>query len=384
MRETIEKKSLSGTFRVTCKYEDGTYRVWEDDKERVAQRIRAIVSDYSRQGYKLTLRQLHYQFVSRNWIVNHDTAYKKLGTILTDCKYAGVIDWNAIEDRGRVPRIDYSVDDIADALQDTVDTYKLDRQRGQKAAVELWTEKDAISNILQRVTSKYHVRLVVNKGYTSSSAIYQAYQRFLKQLESGQSVVVLYFGDHDPSGLDMVRDIEERLTKFICCGEQFSDSTVLMDRVDSWYDSNGYDVYDIFRFNQEKLFSDRQLTDLMSEGTASDRVDVAYDAFQSAKIYEYLSANNLFEVRHIGLTMEQVEELNLPPNPTKATDKRSGAYIAKYGRTCWEVDALPPAKLTEIVTGEIEGIIDLDTYSEVVSLESEEKEELKELIKDYK
>lgn len=311
--EKFEKRRTAGTMNVTCKYDDGTVRIWNDTKALVIERIIEIVNYYSGLGYRLTLRQLHYQFVSRNWIINHDTAYKKLGKVLDDCRYGGFIDWDAIEDRGRVPYLPYYVNDIPDALQDVVDTYRLDRQDEQDNHVEVWTEKDALSGIMKRVTSKYGVRLVVNKGYTSSSAIYGAYERFSRIQNAGNKVTILYFGDHDPSGLDMIRDIRERLEFMFTHGE--------------------------------KLYKDMN-----------------------------------FEVIPIGLTMKQVKKYKCPPNPTKLTDSRSPEYIKQFGKLCWEVDALNPEILTEVVETNIIEQIDMKLYDKVLKQERKDIAKLKQLI----
>lgn len=317
MKENFEKRRLVGNLSVSCKYDDGSVRKWEDRKEVVVARIQEIVTYYESLGYKLTLRQLHYQFVSRNWIVNHDTAYKKLGKILDDCRYCGLVDWNSVEDRGRVSFLPYYVFDIPDALNDTIENYRLDRQDDQNTHIEVWTEKDALSGIMKRSTSKYGVRLVVNKGYTSSSAIYSAYERLAKQL-GYRKVVILYFGDHDPSGLDMVRDIRERL---------------------------------------EFMFQNGQR-------------QPAYE-------------NNRFKVIPIGLTMKQIEEFDLPPNPTKLTDSRSEKYIEEFGETCWEVDALKPEVLTEIVEKNINDNMDNNLFQKKLEQEKSDKAILKTFIDEY-
>lgn len=313
--ELFEDRRLEGKFKVTCKYEDGSVRVWSERKEVVVENIRRIVTNFRNQGYILTLRQLHYQLVTKNQIINHDTAYKKLGRILDDCRYGGVIDWNSIEDRGRVPYLPYWVGGIEDALNDTINQYRLNLQEGQDNHVELWTEKDALSGILKRSTQKYHVRLVVNKGYTSSSAIYRAYQRFVDDLYNQRKVTILYFGDHDPSGLDMVRDIRERL--------EF-----------------------MFMNGKHRLFVDE----------------------------------SQFKVIPIGLSMKQVREHHLPPNPTKMTDSRSRKYIKEFGKTCWEVDALNPETLTEIVTRNIEEQIDMDKFNAMIKKQETHVKKLTEFI----
>jgi len=170
--------------------------------------INDILESYKDEGYTLTLRQLYYQLVSRDIIPNNDKEYAKLSNILKKGRMAGVVDWSAIEDRVRVPKIPYWVKDVQDAIKDTISQYRLNRMQNQEHKVEIWVEKDALSNILYRVSSKYHIRLMVNRGYSSVSAMYDAYNR----LEDGD--YILYFGDHDPSGMDMIRDIKDRLLEF--------------------------------------------------------------------------------------------------------------------------------------------------------------------------
>jgi hypothetical protein len=319
MKEKFEDRILKGKIYVTCKFDDGSVRIWNTRKEEVVQHIIDTVEEYAQEGYILTLRQLHYQLVKSNWIVNHDTAYKKLGCILDDCKYAGIIDWENIEDRGRKPYLPYYVSGIKSALEDTIDQYRLNRQNDQDIYIELWTEKDALSGILRRSTEKYHIQLVVNKGYTSSSAIYGAYQRFVECIENGQNVIILYFGDHDPSGLDMVRDIRERIEFMLLNGEHFD-------------------------------------------------------------LFEFKSIPDCFKIIPIGLTMNQIKDYNLPPNPTKLTDTRASKYIKKYGKTCWEVDALKPQVLTGIVEANIEHIIDMEKYELMLEREQQDVTILKNFI----
>lgn len=319
MIEKFERRLLTGKLNVACKFDDGSTRYWMDDKAVVVANIVRIVEQYAAMNYRLTLRQLHYQFVGHvpNY-VNHQTAYKKLGQILDDCRYGGVVDWDAIVDRGRNPYLPYYNLNPKHALEDAVRTYRIDRQENQPVHVEVWTEKDALSEILQRSTARYHIRLCVNKGYTSSSAMYEAYERFRDIINAGQEVVVLYIGDHDPSGLDMIRDVEERLRFMLENGSE------------SECDSSG------------------------------------------------------LTVTPICLNIKQVKKYKLPPNPTKITDSRSEAYIAEYGKTCWEVDALAPEVLTQILEQNIEDNIDTDLYEDKLLQEVNEKKVLTALIKKLK
>ena len=176
--------------------------------------INEIIEEYKDQGFTLTLRQLYYQLVSRDIIANDKKEYAKLSGLLVKGRMAGVVDWNAIEDRTRRPFVPYWVRDVEDAINDTVRQFRFDRQRDQKVYVELWVEKDALSGVLKEITAKYHINLMVNKGYSSCSAMHDAFKRFKRHEDQGKETHILYLGDHDPSGLDMIRDVRERLEEF--------------------------------------------------------------------------------------------------------------------------------------------------------------------------
>lgn len=176
------------------------------------QTINTILDKYSEQGYKLTLRQLYYQLVARDLVPNVPREYAKLSQTCVIGRMNGLIDWSMIEDRVRKPHLEYAVDSVGEAVQDTIRYYKLNRQKGQSTKIEIWTEKDAVSNILKRVSTHFHIRLMVNRGYSSCSAMYDAYKR-MDYCDENEKVI-LYVGDYDPSGLDMLRDIQERLEEF--------------------------------------------------------------------------------------------------------------------------------------------------------------------------
>jgi len=168
-----------------------------------------VINTYLEQGLRLTLRQLYYQLVTQNAIPNEERAYKNLGKLVSDARLAGLIDWDAIEDRARVPRIPQDFENLSDLVNVALGAYRLPRWQGQFEYVELWVEKDALSGVLAPLASKYHVTLMVNRGYSSQSAMYGAARRFNEH--SDRNCILLYLGDHDPSGEDMVRDIDDRL-----------------------------------------------------------------------------------------------------------------------------------------------------------------------------
>jgi hypothetical protein len=262
-----------------------------------------IIASYLKQNLKLTLRQLYYQLVSKNIIENKERSYKNLSSLVSDARLAGLLDWNAIEDRIRVPKVPLEFENVAELIDWANYWYRLPRWRGQERYAELWVEKDALAGVLQPIARQFHATLMVNRGYSSQSAMYEAANRFKEKYDGeGQTGILFYLGDHDPSGEDMVRDIRDRLAMF----------------------------------GVEEL-----------------------------------------QVKKLALTMEQIEEHNPPPNPAKLTDPRSDAYVAEHGSSSWEVDALPPEVLTQIITDAFEEIIDQSMVDEIMEREEKHKAELK-------
>lgn len=176
------------------------------------EKIKAILSNFKQHNIRITLRQAYYQLVSQGLIQNKSSEYQKLSALLTNARYSGEVDWNAIEDRVRVPRIPNTFEDTEDLIDIAIESYELDRWAGQDYYVELWVEKDAISSVISPITTQFQVPVVINRGYSSASSMYESAKRFQRQ--DGKNLILLYLGDFDPSGLDMDRDIKTRLAEF--------------------------------------------------------------------------------------------------------------------------------------------------------------------------
>lgn len=280
------------------------YRLSAASLERIDD-INEIGQEYLDIGQKITLRQLYYQLVSRDYIPNKQTEYSKLSTLTTKGRMAGLIDWDLIEDRLRKPETPYFVKDIADALEDTLYQYRLNLQVNQPYKVIVIVEKDALSGVLERVTKKYMIPLLVNRGYGSCTVMKMLYDIFRKD---GRPAIILYIGDHDPSGLDMIRDVFSRVSEF------------------------------------------------QSRGSIS------------------------LEIRHIALTKLQIKQYAPPPNPAKLKDPRADKYIAEHGSVSYEVDALRPPVLTQILDDAIRDLLDMDLFNEMLREEERQKYVLSELI----
>jgi hypothetical protein len=175
----------------------------------------AIIAEYHAEGYQLTLRQLYYQFVARDLLPNTQKNYKQLGSVISKARRAGLVDWEAIVDRTRFLRGPSSWDSPADILNTASYSFKHDRWDSQPHYVEVWFEKDALLGVFERPSEQWRLPIFSCRGYASDSEIWVAAQRLARvSRQSGKPTTILHFGDHDPSGLDMTRDIEERLHLF--------------------------------------------------------------------------------------------------------------------------------------------------------------------------
>jgi hypothetical protein len=271
------------------------YTGWRPTRDAAAKleaidRVNEICRDFRRQGFSITLRQLHYQFVSKGWHPNTDRAYHVLGDLVSNGRRAGLIDWYDVEDRTRYLRSLTHWDAPEDIIKAATSQYRVDLWDGQQTRVEVWVEKDALVDVVGRAGSNWDVPYISCRGYMSDSEMWSAAQRFDALLEGdADHLVLLHLGDHDPSGLDMTRDIRDRLYLFM-----------------------------------------RRSTNL--------------------------------EVRRIALNMDQIRQYDPPPNPAKITDGRAPAYIAEHGESSWELDALQPQVIVDLIEGEIAGEVDMVQY----------------------
>lgn len=174
-----------------------------------------IIDEYSAQGFDLTLRQLYYQFVARDILPNTQKSYNKLGSILNDARLSGLVDWDCIEDRTRFVRELAHWNSPADIVEACSNQFRIDRWADQEYRPEVWIEKDALVGVIEGVCKDYDVPFFSCRGYVSQSEMWGASQRLIKHLEKDQTPYIIHLGDHDPSGVDMTRDIFDRLKLFI-------------------------------------------------------------------------------------------------------------------------------------------------------------------------
>jgi len=246
----------------------------------------------------MTVRQLFYQLVSRQVIENSRSAYQAVSNALVTARKSGEIPWQWIEDRLRRPRHVSMWSDLSTFAETACASYRRDVWENQPNYAEVWLEKDALSGIFEDVLNYFGATLNVGRGYDGWDSIHNAAARFGK----GRGDSILYFGDFDPSGEDMVRSLRERLGYFDCKPE----------------------------------------------------------------------------ITKVALTPEDIERYGLPPDVTKAADRRAAKHIAKHGNICVELDALPVDVLRQRIRAEVEARMDLDALVEVRTAEDAEREQLRQ------
>lgn len=184
-------------------------------RKHVIDRVLEIISQYRT---RLTLRQIFYRLVAAGVIPNTVNEYKRLSKILVKARMEGVIPFEAIEDRSR--RFiggDHEYIEAKDHFQNALnyfrhcdECYNRPFWEAQPGYIEVWLEKEALSSLFHQITRKFKLVLAPCRGYSSLTYLHEAAKRLVSI--KGRAVWILYFGDFDPSGLDIERDIGQRLT----------------------------------------------------------------------------------------------------------------------------------------------------------------------------
>lgn len=175
----------------------------------------AICEQYAAQGYDLTLRQLFYQFVSRDYLPNTQRSYKTLGTLVDRARRAGLMDWDYIVDRTRSLKGNRTYDSPGALIEDVHESFFVDLWQDQAYRIEVWVEKEALAGVIERAAGLRGVNFFSCRGYVSQSEMHAAAMRHVYYRDRlDQDTVIVHLGDHDPSGIDMTRDIGARMRLF--------------------------------------------------------------------------------------------------------------------------------------------------------------------------
>ncbi|KIV56466.1 hypothetical protein AM501_09945 [Aneurinibacillus migulanus] len=307
----VDYDSFSAAFRDCCSRALNQFAKGRNLEERMFKQlvIVSITEEYKGNNIKLTLRQLYYQMVSKNFIPNLEKQYKNLIQLTGSMRENNVLELDEFADNTRVA-IRYSYQkNVVSFIDNSINQYRycLDTRDGQKTYIEVWVEKEALRSVFKPITDELDVPLFICRGYPSTSSLFEQAKFILRktEYEEIEKVIILYFGDHDPSGKQIPEAIQN-----------------------------------IFHQDYQMKF---------------------------------------VKVVPCALKLEQVREYKLPPNPAKLTDPRADGYIRKYGVESWELDAVPPLELQNIIRNRILNHTNKRQLNSIIKKQEKDRQQILDL-----
>lgn len=314
-------------------------REFKPESLEVIEQANEICEAYHASGIRLTLRGLYYQFIGRDLMPNSQKSYDRVGSIINDARLAGLFDWDYIIDRTRNLSKQTTWSSPEALITDAAEAYLTDTWAPQKRRLCVWIEKDAAIGVIERVCTLNNVPYFSCRGYVSQSEMWAQANLIGEYLRNGEQTVILHIGDHDPSGLDMTRDIEDRLRLFIH-----------QDWAGEFPVARPLSRGNIRASMRDKM---RRMGSTIGDDEAP------------------------WEVRRIALTIEQINEYQPPPNWAKVTDSRFTAYMEATGLDeSWELDALDPFVMEALIQEQIDGFRVDDEYAKAARAQEEDRKVL--------
>jgi hypothetical protein len=184
--------------------------------------VEASIQIFQQYDTAITLRQLYYRLVSKLLIPNTVNSYKRLSRLMVRAREVGDVPINCLEDRSRrvLGRGDIGYNSAEDylkqkleSLQDSWKSFTMPMWDDQPRNVLISLEKDALSRLVSRIANRYSVKTFPTRGYPSFSYV-QDMSHYVSNKMGEKHTIILYFGDFDPSGVDIERDLTDRLEKY--------------------------------------------------------------------------------------------------------------------------------------------------------------------------
>ena len=174
-----------------------------------------LILDWARQHRPVTVRQIFYRLSTLEAVDKSERGYKAVGRLCTQMRLDGEIPFSYFADNTRWMRRPRTYNTIEEALELTARTYRKSLWQNQTAAAEIWLEKEALAGVIYPVTSLWDVPLMVVKGYPSVTFLHTAASQMKNDyFHHNRITKIFYLGDRDPSGLDIFRNITERIPEF--------------------------------------------------------------------------------------------------------------------------------------------------------------------------
>jgi hypothetical protein len=178
-----------------------------------------------------TIRQLFYRLTVEGVIAKTEAEYKTVVRLTGEMRRAGLLPFEWIADSTRWMRKPRTFDSLEAALQITAQTYRRSLWAESSDYVEIWIEKEALAGVVVDVTNEFDVPLMVTRGYPSLSFVQSAAEAMNAR---SQFTYVYYLGDHDPSGVDISRKLEEDLHEFTFGISEFERIAVTPAQIEAW------------------------------------------------------------------------------------------------------------------------------------------------------
>lgn len=176
--------------------------------EAVCQALYRLLRD----NHPMTVRQVFYQLVSMGIIDKTEGEYKNaVDRLLVRMRRQGELPFNWLSDNTRWMRKPRTYSSLNEMLDTSAAAYRRAVWDNQDAYVEIWLEKDALAGVLAEETRPWDVPLMVVRGFSSLTFLHSAAETIA---EVGKPTYLYYFGDYDPSGIDISRKVERDLRQF--------------------------------------------------------------------------------------------------------------------------------------------------------------------------
>jgi hypothetical protein len=266
----------------------------------------------------MTLRQLYYRLISAGALNNRQAEYQRLGGLMTRIREAGDVPRNWLVDHTRATLKPSSWSGLGDFAESVRRCYRLDFWASLPHYVAIFVEKDAVAGTIQPITNKYDVALHVCRGYSSVSFAGEMADLWEK-IE--KPIYAYYLGDFDPSGFDLERDLREKLSRY------------------SGLESFERDIHE-----------------------------------------QHAIAQLAFSWVRLGVDWTDFDLLDLIKLPVKKSDNRAKGFVAEWGESCAEIDAIAPSELRERVENAILGHIDAERWNRLIAVEKAEQETLERFV----
>lgn len=374
---------------------------------------RSIGAEYQADNLALTLRGMYYQFVSRGFLPSGQAEYNRVKKALADARLRGTFPLDMLSDSSRQlhpgasTRYDLDVStaiDQAGAWIPQLDRFFIaaDRWYRQPVFPIVLFEKEALGNVFGPLCRELGVPFMATKGYPSVSTLYELHQLMKRAMDPKILSLGLwdlgyaYLEDLDPKKagdledlLDGHQEATEVLVEHVECQSSLWTETQKEDGEKAHIHKEGAR----YRYRYGDLAATQ-----WHQGTAShivllyfgdhdpDGMEIPDDLVRRLRIIQVRDDQVIpFETKRLGLNQDQIEHYGPPPFWAKESSSRYHNYVERHpwvNDRAWELDALEPRVLRDIVRESIEDLFDEEIYEEVQGAVSRMRERFNTKMRD--